>query len=382
MSWGQPVTSPAAPLISVVLPVRGVAGFLPACLDSVLADAGTSLEVIAVDDASPDGCGGILDGRAAADPRLRVIHLASRLGPGPARMTGLAAATGHYVWFVDPDDLLAGGALAAVAARLAGDHPDVLLIDYLIQDGSGPARPGPGRGLLARPAAGTLTLADRPGLIDRTMTAWSKVFRRQFLLGLGVGFPAGIHEDVPVSCAALLAAERIALLDRVCYLYRRHPRSFLATPSMDHFAIFTAYEQVFARLAGGPGPAVTPAVRAALFGRAIEHYSTVLASGLVPRPGRRAFFRRMAGDYQRYRPPGYRPPPGARGLKIIVIGRGAYPVYRLLAPVNRARVAVRRAGRAGRRPRAGPPGLSGKPGVGRPGSSRVAPVRYPGQERE
>ena len=345
------MTSPAAPLISVVLPVGNVAEFLPACLDSVLGEPGRpgGLEVIAVDDASRDGCAGILDRRAGQDPRLRVIHLAGNGGPGAARTRGLAEATGTYVWFVDPDDLLADGALAAVTARLGNGPADVLLIDYLILGSSGQTQPSPGAALLAAPpgaaAPATLTLADRPALIDRTMTVWSKVFRREFLLGLGVCFPPGIHEDVPVSCAALLGAERIALLDRVCYLYRRRRRSFLATTSMDHFSIFSSYEQVLTRLDAGGRPA-GGGVRAALFGRAIEHYSTVLASGLVPRGARREFFRRMAADYRRYRPAGYRRPPGLRGLKFALIERDAYRAYLVLGPLNNARVAVARARRA------------------------------------
>jgi CDP-glycerol glycerophosphotransferase len=350
------MTGAAAPLISVVLPVGNVAEFLPACLDSVLRpDLPTGqagLEVIAVDDASRDGSDSILDRRAGQDPRLRVIHLAENAGPGPARTRGLAEATGSYVWFVDPDDLLADGALAAVAAALDRGRPDVLLIDYLILGSSGRTQPSPGAALLAAPpgaaAPAVLTLAERPALVERTMTVWSKVFRREFLLGLGVCFPPGIHEDVPVSCAALLGAQRIALLDRVCYLYRRRRRSLLATTSMDHFSIFSAYEQVFARLDAGASPA-DAGVRAALFGRAIEHYSTVLASGLVPRRARRAFFRRMAADYRRYRPAGYRRPPGLRGMKFALIERDAYPAYLVLGPLNNARVAMTRAGRA--RPR-------------------------------
>jgi CDP-glycerol glycerophosphotransferase len=354
------MTGPAGPLISVVLPVGNVADFLPACLDSVLGEPGQpggDLEVIAVDDASRDGCGRILDRRAGQDPRLRVIRLAENAGPGPARMRGLAEAAGTYVWFVDPDDLLAEGALAAVAAALAPGRPDVLLIDYLILGSSGRTQPSPGAALLAAPRAtaapATLTLAERPALVDRTMTVWSKVFRREFLLGLGVCFPPGIHEDVPVSCAALLGAERIALLGRVCYLYRRRRHSFLATTSMANFSIFSSYERVFALMdavaggAGGPRlPPVSAPVRAAVFGRAIEHYSTVLASGLVPRRARRAFFHRMAADYRRYRPAGYRRPPGPRGMKLALIERDAYGAYLVLGPLNNARVAVARAMRA------------------------------------
>jgi len=338
------MTGPGAPLISVVLPVGNVADFLPACLDSVFGEPGQpggDLEVIAVDDASSDGCGHILDTRAGRDPRLRVIHLTESAGPGPARMRGLAEAAGTYVWFVDPDDLLAGGALAAVTGRLAGCRPDVLLIDYLIRRRSGRTEPSPGAALLAVPpaAAATLTLAERPALINRTMTAWSKVFRREFLTGLRVCFPPGIHEDVQVSCAALLSAERIALLDRVCYVYRRRRHSFLATTSMAHFSIFPAYESVFALMDAG----VSAAVRAAVFGRAIEHYSTILANGLVPRRGRREFFHRMAADYRRYRPAGYQRPPGLRGMKFALIERGAYGAYRILGPLNNARAAMARA---------------------------------------
>jgi CDP-glycerol glycerophosphotransferase len=354
------MTGAAAPLISVVLPVARVERFLPECLDSVLGppgepgQPGQGLEVIAVDDASPDGCGRILDRRAGQDQRLRVIHLVQSVGPGPARMRGLAEATGAYVWFVDPDDLLAGGALAAVTARLARCQPDVLLIDYQILRGPGRAEPSPGTGLLtAPPAPGgavTLTLAERPALVNRTMTAWSKIFRREFLTALGVCFPPGIHEDIPVSCAALLRAERIALLDRVCYLYRRRPHSFLATASMANFSVFASYQSVFAMMdaldgrSGGPGPqgASTP-VRAAVFGRAIEHYSTVLASGLVPRRARREFFHRMAGDYRRYRPDGYQRPPGLRGMKFALIERDAYGAYLVLGPLNNARVTLLRA---------------------------------------
>jgi CDP-glycerol glycerophosphotransferase len=173
------------------------------------------------------------------------------------------------------------------------------------------------------------------------MTLWSKVFRRLFLAGLGVPLPPGIHEDVPLSATALLRAERIALLDRVCYFYRRRAGSFLGTASMSHFDIFTSYDQVFAAL-DGPA-AAEPAVRAAVFGRMLAHYTSILGNGLVPPSARRQFFARMVADFRRYRPPGYRRPPGLRGLKTALICHDAYRAYVLFAAANNARMIARRA---------------------------------------
>jgi CDP-glycerol glycerophosphotransferase len=314
------------PLISVVIPVHGVEDYLDRCLDSVLADPVGSLEVIAVDDASPDRCGAILAARQ--DPRLRVLTTTTAAGPGPARDLGAKEATGEYVWFVDGDDELADGALAAVAGALTSLRPDVLVIDFenLYPDGS--VGPSGGAQYLRGPDAGTL--ADHPALIHLTMTAWSKVFRRDFLAGLGVSFgsagPAP-HEDVPVTTLALLTAGRIGVLARVCYRYRRSRRG--------------SYEQVFNFLAERTKlrAPVTPAVYAAVFERAIWHYTTLIP--LVPRRHRREFFHRISADFRRWRPDGFRFPPGPRGLKFRLAARDAYWAYALLDPVNRLRVGLR-----------------------------------------
>src|SRR5208282_2353567 len=191
------------PLISVVIPVHGVQDYLDRCLDSVLGESASSLEVIAVDDASPDGCGAILAARH--DPRLRVISTPAAVGPGPARDLGAKEATGEYVWFVDGDDELAEGALAAVAGALTRLHPDLLIIDFENLYPDGTTSPSGGARYLSGHQAGPL--ADHPALVHLTLTAWSTVFRRDFLGGLGISFgssgPAP-HEDVPVSTMALL----------------------------------------------------------------------------------------------------------------------------------------------------------------------------------
>ena len=346
---------PAQPTISVVVPVYAVGEYLGACLDSILGQALAGLEVIAVDDASPDDSGRILDARAKEDPRLRVLHLTGNAGPGNARNVGLAEASGEYVWFVDGDDLLADGALAAVVARLGRDRPDVLLIDYEDLYPGGSSGPSPGAALLRGAPAGLFTLAEQPQLIQLTMTSWSKVIRRGFLVGLGVAFAEGIHEDVPVSCATLLGAKRISALARVCYRYRRaRPGAFMAARSRAQLRILGSYERVFA-LADAADSPPDPQLQAALFERAIWHYTTVLP--LVPRADRRQYFRRMHEDFVRYRPAAYQRPHGARGVKFGLVERNAYWTYSALEPFNQLRVLL---ARAGSRQAAASPGPAGR----------------------
>jgi CDP-glycerol glycerophosphotransferase len=338
------------PLISVVIPVHGVEDYLDRCLDSVLGESAVPIEVIAVDDASPDRSAAILAARR--DPRLRVISTqagpgtvapAGPRGPGAARELGAKEAAGEYVWFVDGDDELADGALAAVAGKLTGLQPDVLIVDFenLFPDGT--TSPSGGGRYLDGPDGGPL--ADHPDLIHLTMTLWSKLFRREFLSGLGIS--PGLsgqapHEDVPVTTIALLAARNIGVLNRACYRYRRErPGSFLSAISDSHFTILDSYEQVFNFISerSAVPPPVTPPVRAAIFERAIWHYTTVLP--LVPRHRRREFFGRMSADFRRWQPAGFRYPPGPRGVKFRLVARGAYRSYRLLDPLNRLRVALR-----------------------------------------
>jgi CDP-glycerol glycerophosphotransferase len=354
----------AAPGISVIVPVYGVAGYLPACLDSLLTGGDDlDLEVIAVDDASPDDSGKILDQRAAADPRLQVVHLDRNGGQGNARNLALSRARGDYVWFVDSDDTAADGALPAIADALAATKPDVLLVNWVSCYAGGRTEPNPYGSLLATVPPDGCTLDEQPQLINLTMTSWSKLFRREFLLGLGVGFASGIHEDIVVTCAALLSADIIGAVDQVCYCYLRdRPGSAMATTSHGQAAVFDAYHRVFELLTGraAAGRPVSDAVQAAFFERAIWHYSTVLQTtglgigrvgrpGLVPRAERQQFFARMHADFQQYRPASYRHPAGPRGAKLRLIERGAYRTYSLLEPLNQARVALRRlASRASR----------------------------------
>ncbi|MEU5833464.1 bifunctional glycosyltransferase family 2 protein/CDP-glycerol:glycerophosphate glycerophosphotransferase [Streptomyces diacarni] len=332
------------PRFSVIVPVHQVQAYLHECLDSVLGQCFGDFELIAVDDHSPDACGEILDAYGAADPRVRVIHLAQNAGLGPARNSGTARARGDYVLYLDSDDTMVAGTLRALAERLsATGEPDVLVFDHapVYWDGR-PTRAAHPELLSphAGPAVGSL--ADRPELLRLPAFAWSKAYRRDFLCREQLTFPPGTYEDTPWSFHALLTARTLATLDRVCVHYRqRRGGSILTTTTRRHFDVFAQYDRLFALLDTRPELARW---RPALHRRMTDHFAVIHRSpGRLPRTARAEFLKRAREYCRRYRPaPGYREgrqPVRARLRRRLVRG-GSHRLLRLLCLADRARRAA------------------------------------------
>jgi CDP-glycerol glycerophosphotransferase len=333
---------PAEVRLSVVVPVFGVEDFLAECLDSILAQSPEDIEVIAVDDCSPDRCGEILDDYAVRDPRVRVLHLDHNVGLGAARNIGFEQAAGEYVWFVDSDDWLAEGSVATVLDRLERARPDVLIIDFAQAFPDGRTERDVWQHLFRDPPPPeAFTLAERPGLLNMIMSAWNKVVRREFLTDLSLPFGTGFYEDVAVTYPMLLAADRLSLLDRVCYYYRRGRQgAILNTSSLKHFDLFAEYVRIFAFIEGHPG--IGGELTRVVFDRTVRHAVTVHATpGLLPAGRQREFLRRLGHHFQTYRPAGYTYPRGLRGLQYRLVERDAHRAYTLLQPLNKARISLR-----------------------------------------
>ncbi|MFF9377677.1 CDP-glycerol glycerophosphotransferase family protein [Streptomyces griseoluteus] len=339
------------PRFSVIVPCFKVQGFLRECLDSVLGQSFGDLEVIAVDDRSPDGCGAILDEYAGRDPRVKVLHLPENVGLGRARNAGMPHATGDYLLFLDSDDTLTAGALAAVAGRLAetGD-PDVLVFDYARTYWWGGTR----RNVLAHVLAaedGTFTAAERPEILDLLMVVWNKVYRRDFVAAGGFEFPPGYYEDTPWTFPVMLSAGRVATLDQICLHYRqRRQGNILSTTSRKHFDVHDQYERVFAFVESRPE---LWRWRPYLHRKMGEHCLDILAKPDRLPPGDRAeFFRRTAQMFRTHRPEGAR----AEGeTRLLEGGYGAYVLRRRAAQAGReaGRRAARLRSAAGTRARRG-----------------------------
>ena len=279
IAWSRYVQEQTPPLISIVIPIYNLAAYLPRCLDSITQQKLEDIEIVAVDGGSRDGSVDILRERSQKDPRLTVVS-AGRIGPGLARNEGARHATGEYLWFVDGDDLISPDCLTTIADQLEVTRPDVLFVDHEVRWPDGRVEPGPGHAQLARDTEACFTLAEQPWVTELTMASWNKVIRREFFLSRAVGFlPQWPHEDVPICCLLLMDAKRLSILNQVCYAYTKdRDGSAMTEAGTKHFAILKSYEivldEVKRRLDEGD-PAVTPAVRAAFFDRAIWHYTTV-----------------------------------------------------------------------------------------------------------
>jgi len=314
---------------SVVVPAWGVQGYLAECLTSVLDQQSVDAEVIGVDDASPDHSGAVLDERAAADPRLTVVHLAANGGPGPARNAGLDRATGEYVWFVDGDDRIVPGALAAIEARLREEKPDVLVVgaarERWNRSVSGWRTPEPG-------AAGAEALTRQAPPLG------ALVVRRQFLTESGIRFQPGWYEDVAFAYAVLAEAGSVATFEPACYI-RRLDRdgSIRTTRSARHTEAVAQYDYALSRpvVAGAP-----PKLRRRALDRAVAELLEIMEDGArVPRGARRAMFTAVSELVRKHEA-------GAAGLRFKLIAAGSFGAYRALRGARGAVGSAR--GRLGR----------------------------------
>jgi len=208
-------------LISVIVPVYNAERYLARCVDSVLGQTHTELELILVDDGSADGSGAICDRYAARDPRVRVIHKANG-GVSAARNDGLEAARGEFVAFCDNDDFYAPGMLERLLKMCLENDCD--MAQCRPAKGSAESLPTP-------PPEPVRVLESRAMLenfyTEATIYIWDKLYRRR--VWADVRFPVGSYtgEDLFVVHRLLWAAGRVAVTPERLYYHYRNPGSVM-----------------------------------------------------------------------------------------------------------------------------------------------------------
>jgi glycosyltransferase involved in cell wall biosynthesis len=219
------VAQPPAPIwLSVLVPIYKVEDYLDQCLTSIIEQADPGVEIVLCDDSSPDASGVIAQGYVDRHPhQVRMIRHAQNRGLSAARNSLLEVARGEYVWFIDSDDWLRPGAIAAVAAVVRRHGPDLIGCNYRRKRSVKSAFCGP---------AGRL-LTDRDAIAggicaSRKMYAWLRISRRELWAG-GLRFPVGrVFEDAAVTPWLALAARSYFHIDAPLVAYRVRPDSILA----------------------------------------------------------------------------------------------------------------------------------------------------------
>ena len=202
-------------LISVIIPVYKVEKYLCRCVDSVLEQTYTNMEIILVDDGSPDNCPVMCDEYARQDSRVKVIHQ-ENAGLSGARNAGIDMAQGQWLAFVDSDDYLAADFLERLyqACVDTGSSLSVCRWEYvrgetIPEHGTGETRVYTGREMLAN-----LYVPDGAYFV----VAWNKLYRKE--LFEDIRYPLGrIHEDEATTYRIYDKVKKAAYVDRSLYGY-------------------------------------------------------------------------------------------------------------------------------------------------------------------
>ena len=225
------------PKVSVIIPVYDVEQYLPACLDSLLIQTLKDIEIICVDDCSPDNSAQIMREYAARDSRIQNIHLDKNGGLSHARNTALKQASGEYIYFIDSDDMLAPEALEKLYSVAENNTADLIyfLPKVLLEVKSSSlasyyndypeeltGRVYSGRYLFAR-------LFEKGKFYP---TVCMKLFRRSLLEKRSMRFIEGyIHEDNYFSAKAAACAGRVLALNERWYIRRVRENSICTNPA-------------------------------------------------------------------------------------------------------------------------------------------------------
>lgn len=216
------------PLVSVIVPVYNVEACLARCLDSLSRQSLREIEIVLVDDASPDQCGAICEEYAANDSRFKVIHHPENRGLSVARNTGIANASGEYLMFVDSDDYVHEDFCKLPYECAVQYQADLVLFRYLNIDSkkdSFNSKIAKNYRISASSQSslksGYKTTKEAIDLLFKAVVkdyTWNKLYYKD--LFLNISFPAGYYfEDNGTTHKAILKALKIYYLDKALYYY-------------------------------------------------------------------------------------------------------------------------------------------------------------------
>lgn len=229
------------PLISIVVPIYNVEKYLPKCIDSILQQTYSNIELILVDDGSPDQCGRICDTYQSKDSRIRVIHKQNG-GLSSARNAGIDEAKGEYIGFVDSDDYIEPYMYQELLNAIFANNCklSVCNINYVFEDGKIIPKALQEKNQVFEFKQAILEM-NTYRLFD--MGAWSKLYHRS--LFENIRFPEGkLSEDFYIMYKVFDMAQEVAYVAKPCYNYLQRQNSITKNKKINHDFAKAAYEQM------------------------------------------------------------------------------------------------------------------------------------------
>lgn len=205
-----------SPLISIIVPIYKVEAYLSRCIDSILKQSYRHLEIILVDDGSPDNCPQICDNYAEKDSRIRVVHKKNG-GLSDARNAGLDIANGEFISFIDSDDYIHPEMISTLFELLKSNDADISVCNFTPFTGTvSPSSKAPViHTLSGKDAAKRLYQSQ---YATQTVVAWDKLYKRSLFDHLR--FEVGkFNEDEFFSYKALYAANKVTFTSQELYYY-------------------------------------------------------------------------------------------------------------------------------------------------------------------
>ena len=286
------MTNISEPVVSVIVPVLDTRPYLAACLDSLLAQTLTSLEVICIDNGSTDGSMECLREYAKNHSRLHVLRAPREGRLGAARNAGMTAARGEFIGFVDSDDFVSPSMfedLHRAAVESAAEMAICNMSAFYQKDGRRVTMIAPQR--LKRD--GGFEIRQRPDLL-RNLTSCNRLYSKTLLERLSLRFPEGFyHEDQFFVPRALFGSRRIVTVPECHYVYRKQRDGAIGLHRGAHnLHIFRVMQMLMDTLT----PTEREIFRGALAEMRIVRYLTLFTNtgGLH----RREFYRLMKKDFR------------------------------------------------------------------------------------
>ena len=212
-------------LISIIVPVYNVKDYLKTCIDSIVSQTYTNLEIILVDDGSTDGSGEILDAYKKNDERIIVIHKTNG-GLSDARNFGIDRHTGEYLFFVDSDDYIHIDTIRLMYNVLKRTDSDI------VECGIAHVYDKSNCHIFEKPLSHNYKVYDHDEAVERVINykskimAWNKLYKSS--LFKEIRYPVGkINEDVYTTPYVIDKCDKYTYLDAVLYAYVQRDNSIM-----------------------------------------------------------------------------------------------------------------------------------------------------------